>query len=294
MKILAINCKPIDISYFTNRGLNLDVTYETLPNPNFPIVLHATINGVSYYKPDIEPYLIERFKTFQYSIIIVGYNTTDGNYPNDTTGGTTNLTPLPCGTFFCSIKQNDQYTNSYAIHELHHAIVKVVRKTKWIQDYMDYDSQGRPYYLNDQPENPLSNHAQTWNQIKPYLSVLNAITYQTMPPTQTYKYFKPSEIVGLKPEFVALLDKARGIAGVPFKITSGFRTPAQNASVGGVQDSAHETGLACDLAVSDSVTGGKILLALAQVGFKRFGFYGDNHIHVDMDSTKPTPCYWIK
>jgi uncharacterized protein YcbK (DUF882 family) len=100
--------------------------------------------------------------------------------------------------------------------------------------------------------------------------------------------------VGLKPEFVALLDKARGIAGVPFKITSGFRTPAQNASVGGVQDSAHETGLACDLAVSDSVTGGKILLALAQVGFKRFGFYGDNHIHVDMDSTKPTPCYWIK
>lgn len=109
-----------------------------------------------------------------------------------------------------------------------------------------------------------------------------------------YKYFTEKEVVGLKPEFVKLLDAAREIAGVPFKITSGYRDAKHNAEVGGVTDSAHTSGLAVDLLVKDTVSGGKILLALAQVGFKRFGFYADGHLHVDMDTTKPSPCYWIK
>lgn len=109
-----------------------------------------------------------------------------------------------------------------------------------------------------------------------------------------YKYFKDSEIVGLKPELVQMLDKARGFAGVPFKITSGFRTPEHNMEVGGVEGSSHTTGLAVDLLVPDAVSGGKMLLGLAQAGCKRFGFYRDNHIHVDVDPTKPSPCYWIK
>ena len=108
------------------------------------------------------------------------------------------------------------------------------------------------------------------------------------------EYFKDSEVVGLKPEFVKLLDKAREIAGIPFIITSGYRDAQHNSEVGGVQNSAHETGLAVDLLVKDSVSGGKILLALVQVGFKRFGFYQDNHLHVDGDLTKPNPCYWVK
>ena len=109
-----------------------------------------------------------------------------------------------------------------------------------------------------------------------------------------YKYFSPKEIIGLKSELVVLLDKARGIAGVPFVLTSGYRNPAKNKSVGGVEDSSHITGLAVDIRVRDGVSGGKILLALAQVGFTRFGFYKDNHIHVDMDTTKPSPCIWVK
>lgn len=112
--------------------------------------------------------------------------------------------------------------------------------------------------------------------------------------TQTYKYFKDSEVKGLKPEFVVLLDKARGIAGLPFRITSGYRSTSNNELVGGVPDSSHITGLAVDLAVPDSVSGGKMLLALAQVGLTRFGFYQDGHLHVDMDTSKPHPCYWVK
>lgn len=109
-----------------------------------------------------------------------------------------------------------------------------------------------------------------------------------------YKHFKDSEVIGLKPELVTMLDKARDIAGVPFVITSGYRTPEHNAEVGGVDGSSHTLGLAVDLLVQDSVSGGKMLLGLAQAGFKRFGFYMDGHIHVDCDSTKPNPCLWVK
>lgn len=109
-----------------------------------------------------------------------------------------------------------------------------------------------------------------------------------------YKYFKPEEIVGLDPRLVEMLDKAREIAGVPFVITSGLRSAEHNAEVGGVKNSSHLLGLAVDLKVRDTNSGGKMLLALAAVGFKRFGFYGDNHIHVDIDPNKETPSYWTK
>ena len=160
-----------------------------------------------------------------------------------------------------------------------------------IRDYMDVDMQGRPYYLNNDRENPQSNHSQTWSQIQLQLSKLLSITYSNM-----YKYFKASEVVGLVPQFVRFLDQARGIAGVPFIITSGYRDPAHNQEAGGVQNSAHELGLAVDLLIKDTVSGGKILQALQQVGFKRFGFYQDGHIHVDManDNLHPSPCYWVK
>lgn len=163
---------------------------------------------------------------------------------------------------------------SYLLHELCHAMYD---KTGILPD-LTHSQYMNSNYSQKQPDDY-------------YLFLLKDLTTKIMP---TYKYFKDSEIVGLKPELVSLLDQARDIASIPFKITSGYRTPSQNALVGGVQDSAHETGLAVDLLVADSVSGGKILLALAQVGFKRFGFYNDGHIHCDIDTTKPSPCYWIK
>ena len=61
-----------------------------------------------------------------------------------------------------------------------------------------------------------------------------------------YKYFKEKEIVGLNTGLVEMLDKAREIAGIPFIITSGVRTPKQNEDAGGVNDSSHRKGLAVD------------------------------------------------
>lgn len=97
----------------------------------------------------------------------------------------------------------------------------------------------------------------------------------------TYRFFKDSEVDGLDKELVAMLDMARAKAGVPFRITSGFRTAAQNAGLPeAVQDSAHLTGNAVDLACSESHDRYLMLKALLEVGFKRIGVY-KNHLHAD-------------
>lgn len=112
--------------------------------------------------------------------------------------------------------------------------------------------------------------------------------FVTMP---TYKYFKPSEIVGLKPELVEMLDKAREIAGVPFVIGSGLRTQEHNKEVGGVENSAHLTGEATDIKCPNSVNRLKMLKAFIQVGFNRIGI-GKDFIHVDISKTLPNEVCW--
>jgi hypothetical protein len=60
------------------------------------------------------------------------------------------------------------------------------------------------------------------------------------------KHFKTSEFdspdhpgsgINMKPEFLQRLDSARAIAGIPFKINSGFRTAAHNKSL---KDKGHQ------------------------------------------------------
>lgn len=106
-----------------------------------------------------------------------------------------------------------------------------------------------------------------------------------------YKYFSEKEVVGLKPELVKLLDKAREIAGVPFKITSGLRTKTQNANAGGVEDSSHLTGLAVDIACTSSANRYKIVTALLEVGFNRIGI-GQTFVHADIDTSKAGEVIW--
>jgi len=94
-------------------------------------------------------------------------------------------------------------------------------------------------------------------------------------------------------DFVRKLDEAREIAGVAFKITSGYRTPKHNTSVGGVLNSSHMNipCNACDIAIMDSSTRYKIVGSLLKVGINRIGI-GKNFIHCDTDSNKSQNIIW--
>ena len=120
------------------------------------------------------------------------------------------------------------------------------------------------------------------------------------------KYFKLSEFdspdeVGsgsnMDATFLEMLDDARGWAGIPFKITSGFRTPSHNAYVGGVQaglkskGSSHLFGYAADIACNNSSDREIILNALIEAGFRRIGI-AKTFIHVDNDPDK-NPAVWL-
>lgn len=120
------------------------------------------------------------------------------------------------------------------------------------------------------------------------------------------KYFKVSEFdspdeVGsgsnMDATFLEMLDDARGWAGIPFKITSGFRTPSHNAYVGGVQaglkskGSSHLFGYAADISCTSGAEREIILNALIEAGFRRIGI-AKTFIHVDNDPDK-NPSVWL-
>ena len=107
-----------------------------------------------------------------------------------------------------------------------------------------------------------------------------------------YRYFKQYEIVGLKPELVQMLDDARHIAGIPFKLNSGYRTKSQNKKAGGVEDSAHLTGLAVDIACTSDTARHKIITALQKVGFSRIGI-AKTFVHCDIDKSKSLNVIWL-
>ena len=92
--------------------------------------------------------------------------------------------------------------------------------------------------------------------------------------------------------FLQMLDDARGIAGIPFKINSGFRSESHNSYVGGKVNSSHLFGYAADIHCTDSRSRYIIIDALTQAGFNRFGI-GNTFIHVDNDPDKNPRVSWV-
>jgi zinc D-Ala-D-Ala carboxypeptidase len=93
--------------------------------------------------------------------------------------------------------------------------------------------------------------------------------------------------------FMLLLDKAREIAGISFKITSGYRSYEHNKKVGGRLGSSHCKGLAADIAATNSQERGLIMKGLYKAGFTRIGLdFERNFIHVDLDDSKALDVLW--
>jgi uncharacterized protein YcbK (DUF882 family) len=105
------------------------------------------------------------------------------------------------------------------------------------------------------------------------------------------KYFSEAETFNLDQRLIDKLDRARGLAGIPFVITSGWRSPEENTTDGGVPDSSHCLGLAVDLRCQDGNSRFKMVTALIDAGFNRIGVY-NLHIHCDVSDVLPQKVIW--
>lgn len=117
----------------------------------------------------------------------------------------------------------------------------------------------------------------------------------------TPREFKNPEKMGY--EFMLWLDEVREEAGVPMDITSSYRSPAYNASVGGADDSAH-TDVPCDSIdvgmrprPSDpnwNYSRFQIVSTAIKKGCKRIGTYANGSLHLDKTEHKrPAPRMWL-
>lgn len=140
----------------------------------------------------------------------------------------------------------------------------------------------------------------TWADFNTLLSQQGDVTVLIPPiitppiPAPRWKYFIPGEftnsehthtVAELNPVLVDMLDKSRGLAGVPFVITSGFRTQVEDDAIpGSAKNSAHIRGLAADIACTDS-NRQIILNAVYNCGVKVFTEDCPSHIHIDIDGS---------
>lgn len=114
------------------------------------------------------------------------------------------------------------------------------------------------------------------------------------------KYFTESEFKRASPacslsdmsgQFMKFLDEAREKAGIPFVISSAYRTVEHELSRGRTGTSSHCKGIAVDIACKTSLNRLKIVSALLACGAKRIGIH-KSFIHVDLDYNKEQ-CIWL-
>lgn len=116
--------------------------------------------------------------------------------------------------------------------------------------------------------------------------------------SEEYRFFNQSDFNckccgfnNISFSFVSVLDRARGLAGIPFKVISGTRCEKHNKKVGGSPTSSHLIGKAADIEVANSANRYQMVRALLIAGFERIGI-GRDFIHVDNDASKVQKVIW--
>lgn len=116
-----------------------------------------------------------------------------------------------------------------------------------------------------------------------------------------YKYFNQSDFDICNPKctidqmyekMMRKLDSARELAGIPFVLTSAFRSVAHDKAKGRSGNSSHTRGLAVDVAAITGHQKFKIVEAALRVGFTRIGIHA-KFIHLDIDDSLPNPTIWL-
>ena len=87
------------------------------------------------------------------------------------------------------------------------------------------------------------------------------------------------------PQFVGMMDMARGYAGIPFVINSGVRCKEHNLVVGGSKTSSHLTGYAADIRCHNGQERLAIVRGLIKAGIWRIGI-ARGFVHADIDPDK--------
>jgi len=112
---------------------------------------------------------------------------------------------------------------------------------------------------------------------------------------KTAKYFTEKEFNNSTPSCsmqdidqttLDMLDKARELAGIPFKINCAYRTRNWDLSKGRSGRSAHTEGKAVDIHCGTSSAKFIIIDALLKVGFNRIGI-ATTFVHVDNSAILP-------
>lgn len=113
------------------------------------------------------------------------------------------------------------------------------------------------------------------------------------------KYFKNDEfervacsVTDCNPDSLQRLDRAREIAGVPFILTSAYRSPESEKLKGRSGKGAHTLGRAFDVRCTDSASRYSIVFGALAAGFTRIGI-GKTFIHMDDAISLPSPRIWL-
>ena len=124
-----------------------------------------------------------------------------------------------------------------------------------------------------------------------FAALMGSNSTATAKPVTELKNFEPDEFKcecgcggDIKQTLKLKIQQMRDILGAPIVITSGFRCPHQNNKDGGVSDSLHLSGDACDL-YTPGMTAAKVdqLAAIAQqVGLGTIRYYTSRFVHVQL------------
>lgn len=92
--------------------------------------------------------------------------------------------------------------------------------------------------------------------------------------------------------FVGLLEQARELAGIPFRVSSGYRCQAHNKQVGGNANSEHLQGFAADILAINSEARFLVVSAALQVGIRRIGVHG-SFVHLGVSRLHPPDVLFL-